>query len=611
MHPSLQLRLTDLRRLPASIRLLASNAVQLPWQTQNSKQSIVVILQKLQANELPRSCLPLLVPLFFSIIDESNISYLRNFAEHGVDAYNSCFVRSVNSISAMSSILKQHQPVLAAQTELWNRVWAWAQVLDELREQLPFDDFMMVNALSACYNVFKRIGEDHTPHKQDLLSTPGFYRVLGRSWEFFLACGADEEIAQMSVILYAVSERPHFFGDLTEGAGGVNGLASVLTRTLRRSIIHPDKPLPPRSIALLTCTVMCIGYTGIAGDYRNAACEHGLVTVLVHLCRSLCVSEFPLSETDVLDLMFKYLFALFHGVSAHDWICEALEAGLLKAILLCAANSRIPNKETKLRRFLVEAVPEGTVSYRCLSQLENSLEEVYDDDIDAPDSLAAGLRVRWDAMIELAHERFKLMDAYDTGELTERRACDNHECWAIRSKKGTEAMQTDYRYHHRERCSALAKIYQVDAENFSDVDRSFLRALITHSYTTHRASIASKLLPFLRGPQFAGVMPYVVFAYKRGRCTVTLRARNAQYYELTAEDPPGVFDGRVAYHVMELHHGGLKKPVVRAYRLRMSSDEFMKGILNLARDTVLTIPDFDFAQKELDRLLELDVDYVH
>ncbi|KAJ7719134.1 hypothetical protein B0H16DRAFT_1607441, partial [Mycena metata] len=175
----------------------------------------------------------------------------------------------------------------------------------------------------------------------------------------------------------------------------------------------------------------------------------------------------------------------------YAWIGEALGAGLLVAIVTCAAKCKPPARE-HLEYLLEKLLPGALVYHSILTHLDKALSDV--------DSLKCGA----------IHGKQKFRCCSGCLQVY---YCSN-ACQASDWKVGG----------HRNACVGLRKL---DSDEYEDLpsnarDRSFLRALLHHDYTTMKADVLCQQLLFRSRPQSDNF--YTVFSYVEGHVTFKVQA---------------------------------------------------------------------------------------
>ncbi|KAF7300145.1 hypothetical protein MKEN_01338000 [Mycena kentingensis (nom. inval.)] len=628
MHPSLQIRLSDLRKLPPNIRDLASSAAG------GSSRSTVALYNRLKFRQppIPQRNPPSLAPVLYATIDPAQLDTLRDLEAHDPTRWIDTFKRAVYGFLAFFPLLDDDHAVHAgAQVDIWNRTWLWLLFFDELRDLLPAHPKDIVLGYGACFSLCKALTREQTRDTlAPVISTKGFYRVAIRGMDYFIRHGEDDEMAKMAELFFTtIPGNPEeadkrYLAELLDGAGDRTELARIIVGTLNYVVPNfdkPDRPLPQPSMALLGGFYGVYRYLLKDHDLCMEAVDQRLVGKLTIIIRALSVTPEAPAGIDTLDLILDLFHAAIDLPPHSGNMQDALTNDILRGVFQGAQKRNVQRRNEKLRP-IIARILELTSNFSVICSLEAALERLADWDPTV--AFNGPLLQDWTELVDVAEERFDFLDEFCEGERADLRGVRQPKVLEGRRQKRNQT--EDYRPYHRARCAGLRKNNDAQLVLFDPSERSFYKALLTHDYTTHRRSIALKLVAFFRQHPAPLDIPCVVFGYASGRCAISVVpytsreedfAGAAPVYEPPTEEYGfSAGNGKMVIHVLELQHG--KHRMVFPYRMRFSSGEFMCGIRRLAEGMPplnVNVPDDPVVKQrcrqEVDRLLRLTVKYTH
>ncbi|KAF7378236.1 MYND-type domain-containing protein [Mycena sanguinolenta] len=433
----------------------------------------------------------LLIPVLYAVLDPARIStILSRFDSSGWPSIKANIVEAYACLRGMSQFFNAISP--GACIDLWQHVWPWIKFLDEFDGCLPIKEVLPVQ------------------------------------------------------VRYAASST--VFEELVTRTGGTRtDLASVVISLIKHVLPKPDSPVTSQTISHLVGTLYII-------STRNCpSADHSFTGA---------VSQHPGLCTDCAESLFLCPSGS-NTVIPPTWLPESLRAGLLDILFTPHHQEAISISVVTL---LEKVFIPGTVYRSVLEQLRTSLAQVRDRDAAAIFDNAA-LLARWESFVKLVDYRLSILDQYTSGALAVPRACDDLECGKICSKqelKRCSGCLTGYycspicqgndwqRGGHRQTCDDLS-LRRIKYSHIPSGDRSFLRTLVYHEYTTRREEIAEKQLLFIR--QHPGEVPYTMFAYLRSTCEITIGSLgNASDFEFEA-DRTWRSGGRIQLHLVKILEG--------------------------------------------------------
>ncbi|KAJ7603882.1 hypothetical protein DFH06DRAFT_1487964 [Mycena polygramma] len=566
MHRSLEL--SNLSKLPMRLRRVANAAVR------GGTAELISLVEGI--SDIPPDHRPFIVPVYYVYLNPIDIPMILQY----LDASSPIQADITSAVSP------------AAFADLWLRVWPWIQFLDEYRHHFPYVEGLSERKRYSLYmTLFDFLcGQDSTG--KQINAPVGSYVVVGRAWRYLVhaenPCGFDLVCKFLIIGLISPGKwDPRLFEELLVGVGGTRrDLARIVVTHLERVIpgVATDHNLSHFAAIIHLAGDIMEGEWDI--KFKDALLAEGIVTALT--TASLALS---CPSVDEIELQGIVLGLTNHMVSCYRWITESLRAGLLLTIFSCASRG-YKQIGLWLRELLQETLPAATVYHSVLSQLRLSLGDVRDRDATAffKDPVLLGL---WEVFVQLVDGRLQVLDLYDSGLLATTSVCDNIECVEISENRQfrrcsgcsashycSQACQTtDWRHGgHRQSCGDLALRRNRDSA-MSTRDRSFLRALLHHDYTTHREQIAvDHLLAMCWNPN---EFPCTLFDYTNGRCDIDILTHK----ELGSKFSPDAaraeaWGGRMQLHLMKVVAGDESR--IWCIPLRSADAELVQGLRSIA-----------------------------
>ncbi|KAJ6458527.1 hypothetical protein C8R45DRAFT_1031836, partial [Mycena sanguinolenta] len=508
MHPALNG--SNFSRLPLTLRKRAEAAVS------GSHEEIMSLFD--DPENIAPAHLRSLLPVPYSVLNPAPI--LEILAQFETSVWRSIRRYIFQPHTCMRSILvlfSSEAIPLGASVDLWEAVWPWIAFLDEYEQSLSSGKDSIgeesPNAYKRYLALIRYFEKDETARRL-VYSTAGLYVVVGRAWPYLIHADAEK--------LYSVSHflaqwfgpdqwNPAAYEDLIVGCGGSRmDLATLVVSQIQRMLPRPDTTVTEKTVLHLI-GVVCIVYgANISEGHEpdpaldDALLSCGIVTALTTASRALCSCHLDIAETGV--------------------------KGFFPALVLNHISSFPP--------------------------------------IWLPDALLA----LWKNLVEVAERRFTgIVDKYSNGTLTAPRGCDDPECVKICPKHDLkrcgECQTTCYcsqtcrtnhwgRGGHRWTCGDLSLRQERDYARYSSRDRSFVRALIYHEYTTRREEIASTRL--IRMQQYPGQIMCLLFDFTQPTCEIAVGPLEGLIrlgpFESEVEQTTRS-EGRIELHLMRVQHG--------------------------------------------------------
>ncbi|KAJ7174740.1 hypothetical protein C8R46DRAFT_1081667, partial [Mycena filopes] len=529
MHPSL--RLANLYKLPFSTKQLAVAVAS----SQRTFDDVYALFQAVPL--LPENLQPFVLPAFYASLDPAKIPAILDSLDSAtspddVEAIGLRMVQidiSLSSIAIMMSI--QHIPE-AAFPELWPRIWQWIEFRHTYEEHLP-DLSSLSRSRYAVDMEILRWTVRSEPAAALMWATPHLCTVVARAWAHLIHEPDDEGFDDCCKYLgyWIITSRTwgtEVFEDLLLGVGGTRrDLAAVLMLHMKRAVPSRDSEITGNTLVhLLVVVYMVRKIMGERWDeaFRDILLAQGIIAALTTICWALGLSTHPTAMIEVKGLLDGLVSSLLSPVH----ITEALEAGLLHAVLACSPSHHEEATGEIVIELLRDNLPGSTCYHSVLSRLSLSLPDVCV--LETPEMMANPVVLEnWQRFLILAEERLAVMRAYDTGSLTSPRTCANLICPNLEDALNYkccsdcrvvyycsyECQVNDWRHGgHRRSCKTLAARRR-DTAHINAKDRAFLRVLVNHDYATQQPALALAELQWMHA--HPSEIPYILFDYTDGQ----------------------------------------------------------------------------------------------
>jgi hypothetical protein len=372
----------------------------------------------------------LLAPAFFANLDTSGIPTAAQLKTSALPL-GSTISRAILSLKALSvRSAAGGKLVLStdASASVWPRAWKWLQFLDRYREDIAkFNPFNDTKSYAIYCAIISRLQDDQ--ETRDLIyATTGVRDLITRGWVFFLDNQSSPDVDFTSVCRFILEDTvsPINIDGIMMGSGGsITELARLFVAHLTFVIPSPDSPVPADAPLLLRGVIRLLREINYRNELWNAALlAQGIIESLICTIRALAVSSIEGTE-QMLDDCFTTLIRTLVVPNRHQYIIDALKAGLLPAIVLSHSFT------VGAKFCLTVALPRAMVYYSVLKQLATELHQVKD--------LAETARFRasetfesWTNFLDLVDTRFKVMRRYDSGDWLSGRNCDNLNVCTLR-----------------------------------------------------------------------------------------------------------------------------------------------------------------------------------
>jgi hypothetical protein len=384
---------------------------------------------------VPHAQLRFFIPAFYANLNTSDISDLRRQLDTNFSVVQIRISKTILALNGVSD-LEEHL-VSRARGEVWSSAWTWIQFLEECEKHRPGGTGASRSELHLTYlSIITSLSQD-AEVLSTIKSTPGVRVFFTKGW---VAAVDDAHTSKdlfrrlCDFLIRDINAKdPRNFQELIEGSGGtVNDLALLIVKHIRRVVPEKNHALADEDGFDLLAVFILLEAGGCLfdGPLHDALVANGLVKCVTTALCAVCGSAILITE-QLIPLCLAVLVSHISTFPGFPWLKEALDGGLLRAILLCASR-RMPITFVPLNYLISEVVPASLVYHSVLSRLRTALDDAKDL-ADTPEFRASPYVREWTNFAELATERLAIMERYDCGELGRQRACDHVEACAVSS----------------------------------------------------------------------------------------------------------------------------------------------------------------------------------
>ncbi|KAJ7128491.1 hypothetical protein C8R44DRAFT_873206 [Mycena epipterygia] len=618
MHDSLLLK--NISRLPFSIRGVATAAAN------GSVKDLRDLCDILRNNSTEQTLLSL--PVFYANLDPAGIPIIDELDKTAAD-------RAMASIGGLCLSLPFIS--ISALRDFWPRYWAWAEYLHPYivtAEPEREDEFCQ-----SLLVLLARLTSDVTLANL-LATTPGVRTLLVRAWCSILQWNnSRERIAGLECVVICIvgpldASQPAGLEEYVDGVDGdIAEFSFLLVETIATLVPSRRSPHPSAKVVkLLHGILRFVIVTGHAYDHESDSSSQPLFGVLSksELAAALTITIDNLggiidslgdSTTSgptyelALDDCFALLTLTFKGVYRNLCLAEALENGLLHAMLTCGNRPPSSRVHAHLKSLLEAVLPMSLMSYPVVFEIEDAMVDI--KEVVGTSMLAK--TTMWQNFIDLAVDRAAVLRPLQSPGFIWPAACANMECGVMRSKKtlkrcsGCKSVYycsrrcqiLDWRGGgHRSICSPHLILSLNEHQDVSRRERIFLRAVLQFDYQMRSAEdVYPAQAMFMR--QFPREGFYTLFDYTSGRAKIDVQSAvhsplAKRFQDIGLEWASAVSralnsEGRMELHVMQLIEVGT--PRYWLIPLRSESSKLYTGLTRIA--AALPSPSFASPQEEI------------
>ncbi|KAJ7810157.1 hypothetical protein B0H14DRAFT_3480851 [Mycena olivaceomarginata] len=350
--------------------------------------------------------------------------------------------------------------------------------------------------------------------------------------------------------------------EFIDGAGGAPAdLAATIVRHINHAVGDRHPPLAADQIFFLLAAANFLGDTTTPhapnGPYEAALLAHGLVGALV---KAICALNTMIPTQTIGPTLLNKLLSLLSqwclSSPGYPWIAEALQAGLLRAII----------PPCLVYRSVLEHMPMAMDDVRKLvntQAFQNSR-----------------LCEPWQTFAQVVDNHLTFLSLFLSENYVVYRACDNLECSQIREKSkfsrcsaclefyycSRECQSIDWKAGHKQMCPTFRSFRL--GEVLSCRDLSFLRELVHVDFLRNHSQILTQAVTWLASYSVIKVGPMDDGLYQDPRAE-HLAARSA------------MSGGRMVLHRVVVREGAGMR--IRMFRMRFRDRQMHEQLLTLAK----------------------------
>ncbi|KAF7354455.1 hypothetical protein MVEN_01134600 [Mycena venus] len=575
IHPAL--RLSVLYKLPFHAQRTALAAA---CGSEEDFRAIQRLVRNIPWNDRHKS--RLFLPVFYANLDEAKIPIGDGLDDPSIFTAGPVYLAmtSLQEIHSMALLIPLPSGIFS---HLWPRLWKWLEFFDSYRladdEAGPGVGFVKFISLFFAEKSSGTI----------LTSTPGFRRMVARSWIILLqtanpavACGFDglTIILESQVVVTSLADVE----EIIDGAGGsIDDLASLIVGYVDR-IAQDNFGLEGEIFNFIENIETSLGFKRPKGPKDPkigplciALCSTGIVKSLTRMVHSLMRTNGSAYTTHIPHLIPKavhLLITLFLTASGSRMIPDALRHGLLYVVVSCSAVNQFNDDLT----MLVKVLSCSLVSYATLLVLEDSLATVKEFATSSR-FLSSTVFKHWKTFTELSAERLALLRKFNETAQKRRKACDNVQCGKIGDRslfrrcsicKGcyycsSQCQEADWLAgEHGKFCQPYPCFRLSEMQPVGVRERAFMRTLLNHDYTEMRLAVYTKQAIFMA--QNPATPFFTLFQSSRGRFEIMVHPLTIAQLRVLWPD----YDDRSL--------GGLHNDLVRAARSAHRMDLHVLGM---------------------------------
>ncbi|KAJ7618792.1 hypothetical protein FB45DRAFT_932473 [Roridomyces roridus] len=415
-----------------------------------------------------------------------------------------------------------------ARAEVWSSVWVWIQFLEEVNIKRP----PAASSLMRLVFMDTIIGFWDDPHTRPSVESQGrIHEFLTAGWvsTFNFPYVASTLIPGVSRFVLSITDMGNatHVRELIAGSGGSNNdLASLIVKHLRKVIPRRDSVLTQNDGVALLAALKIAEYAPLS----EFLASHGFVDVICTTLCALCGPEMTsrplLLPLPLPPMVFEQLLIHLDVFPRMTRLKEALDGGILRAIVLSASRPIVADYQKHLQALLGSILPQGLVYHSVLTRLRAALDDAkpLTRNREFRNSVFFGM---WQDFVRAATDRLDLLAKFDRGEIGQTRACGHIECTSpmktdddlMRCARcrssfycSKECQSQDWAAGHRKLCRSLLK--REDELAYLSTEVKFLRTILNHDYAHARPDVAAKHTKALETHPDA--LCGVIFDYRQG-----------------------------------------------------------------------------------------------
>ncbi|KAJ6609127.1 hypothetical protein B0H10DRAFT_2226207 [Mycena sp. CBHHK59/15] len=506
--------------------------------------------------DLPSNQAVLLLPIIYVNLDSAAIPSADELDTilSSADPEIPSLRLAAKSLNALPDFLNSPIFPPEASRDLWPRVFKWMDFIHTYWDYLPevktLDETQAhLIHLSIILHFSSR---DDTARL--IVSTPGARIILAGAWAALVRdnnlLGKDPAFREVVLLLLLLKQDvsdPENFGEIVAGVGGsLDDLAALAIKQISHAAISPKTEM---TVGFLGSIMAFLNETS-NGHFNSALISKGIVAALVATAHAFA-DVTGRTIVPALQLCFMMLIDYLGMPPGYPWVIEALNAGLLRAIVAVGVAPRLADLSIHVKDLLLRILPSSMVYYSVVAQLNDKFSDI--EALGATRGLAESTISReWQHFSKLATERVGLLEIFESDNWVSMRGCDNMQCGTIDKKRhfdrcshcasalycSRDCQKVDWRNGHREACQRLRSVRLRHPEILGTRERAFLHAVLFYCSTNQTQNLLVEQAIFMHvhpGEPFS-----IAFDYTKPDVVVIELLRNSQIpaaYELEEELP--------------------------------------------------------------------------
>ena len=308
---------------------------------------------------------------------------------------------------------------LGSHSDLWERVWPWAQFLDVHRSRIadaPTEDLLRARVFCIVVN------GDHAT----TIGTPEIAILAAQVWGgYFREPNATSEMALRRLIVFFRSGNEYSLDQFIEGAGSIDALAILVVQLVHYLLKYGSVPQFAAG-ALGSVIIFLKRFKHNA--WLSALQSHKFISAMI----SVLLFVEPHIEGSTEQRLYQGLyeqtwlncFPLAALDSGYTGVVEAVNAGIIQLIASVVGRNLKWTEASILE--MISFVQPATVYYPVLAAIERTLPLTHES-TSMPAFSSSALYPAWQEFVCVVLHRLEIKTKFDSGEHIARRACDNLE----------------------------------------------------------------------------------------------------------------------------------------------------------------------------------------
>ncbi|KAJ7182249.1 hypothetical protein C8R43DRAFT_966604 [Mycena crocata] len=617
MHPALQTH--NIQRLPVTYRRIATRACR----SDHSDEDIQNVLDLLRTDVLSDEQQVLLIPVLWKVLDVVGDVPTPDEMEQRHPHTRTRIRRAVMALSGYYDI--QRRP-LSLGPVMWPRLWPWYALIYRYARILGLDSTAESEFLGNFVILWGSYHKDAATYSL-MRATPGFRTLLAKTWSY-LPHIMDSRPAALEQILHelcgfiadsAVTEVAHLDEMIEGSGGGIEDLASLVVQFLH---VMEQRPVPETLHAggnayFLQGLIQFVGSTDPAsltkeeaetesaplGRFCRALLAQGFVPALVSATTYVARASTTLpanraGNTEAALSQSIILLRVLVGLGGRLSLESAIEAGLLRTILICATLSIPVDLSTPLHRLVSEVLHENLVYYHVIALLKGAMSDTVDL-WSTEEFRKSRFFADWEVFSACLNKHVGIFEDMSTPPCA---ACDNLECGVILDRSqfrrcagcksfyycSPACQSIDWKQGgHRRLCGSKTGLILTEGvvEGPLVRERHFMRALVDHDYHAEVAEIYKKHVQVMADDPDGGpvltffnytVTPYTISVHSLRDWAVTgFDKEERQEWDHLVQRAISS-RGRFQIHIIKVPE--IHKPRMWIVPLRASSDKLQEEL---------------------------------